>query len=326
MLTAAQLIDRANQIAKVPGFTAQGIDILNTILGDLCEDCDFALARGLYQFNMNPSLSTNFGSGPYPLPLDYLRTSQSSGSEGVQYALFYMYNGVPYPLIPIDLGQWDMQVQQAGLQNFPFLFATDISPESSFNDRIALTATVATHGTTAIDTFVLPTQPTGYPTLSTNVLTVGMGVAGIGIAPGTTIAALTGTPPTGATLSQAAQGSFAAASVFFGTPPNAYIWPGPSSAFATTLRYQLKKPPITDPSRVPWFPNEGFLITELAGRMMQFAGDDRSDGFLRQAQIRLGKYIQKSDDKTNRSQQVTLDRRRFGTRYSRLPNTKTIGY
>lgn len=326
MLPASQIISRANQIAKAKGFTNQALDELNAILGDLCETYDFALARGTYSFNLDPSLSTNFGSGPYPLPLDYLRTSQSSGSEGVQYALFYTYNGVPYPLLPIDLGRWDMQVQQAGQQSMPYLFATDISPENNVNDRIVLATTGNTHTTTTLDGLATSTLANGMAAPSTAGLAVGMGVAGISIAPGTVISALTGSPPTSITLSIAATATVTGASVFFGIQPNAYVWPGPSGSFPTTLRYQKKMPPIWDTTRIPWFPNEGFLLDELAGRMMALTGDDRMQTFLGNAQKRLGAYLRQSDDKTNRAQTVILDRNRFGPRFSTLRNTKSIGW
>ena len=72
-LTAAQIVARACEIAKVPGYTQQAGQYLNMVLSDLCQDYDFQVARRTYYFNMNPGLvaqvgSSVFGSGPYNLP------------------------------------------------------------------------------------------------------------------------------------------------------------------------------------------------------------------------------------------------------------------
>ena len=95
------------------------------ILSDLCETYDFALARGTYYFDFNPGISalvgnSIYGSGPYPLPADFLRCSDDK-------SVFWTLQGVPYTLIAIDLSEFDQAVQQAGLQSYPYWFCTDLS-------------------------------------------------------------------------------------------------------------------------------------------------------------------------------------------------------
>lgn len=104
---------------------SQAGQLLNMILGDLCQTYDFQLARKTFYFNFNPGLvspvgNSIYGSGPYPLPADFLRCQDEK-------AVFWTLLGVPYPLIPIDLSEFDMAVQQAGINAYPYWFATDLS-------------------------------------------------------------------------------------------------------------------------------------------------------------------------------------------------------
>lgn len=320
MLTAAALISQAAQDARASAFTAQGLVKLNLILDELCFKHNFSSARGVYYFALNPTLITTIGGitnfgGPYPLPLDYLRTSESSGTDGVQHAFFYVYNGFPYALKPWDLGKGDMQVQQPGLQNFPGAYYTDISTESTAADRIAgMTTATVTLG-----------SPTITVSSATNMAS-GQGVAGLGIAPGSQITNISGTT---ITLSLNATGTFAAlaSSIMFGAPANAYVYPGPSGAFPTTLRYQRLMPPIQDTSRTPWFTDQAFLLERLTAELMATTDDDRRQTMLANSDRRLAKYEVFEGDKTNRAQSVLLDRNRFGVAsWDRLKNTKTTGW
>ena len=81
---------------------------------------------------------------------------------------------------------------------------------------------------------------------------------------------------------------------------------------------------------VPWFPNQAYLKTRLAGELMQIADDDRASAFLGEsdtgAQGLLKRYLNLKDDRTNRAETVKLDRRTFGPAFNKLPNTKTIGW
>lgn len=126
-LSASQIIALAAQDAKVPGFTHQAGEIMNMVLSELCETYDFDAAKGTTVFNFNPSqITTNLypnvtpGGGPYALPADFLRMIDNKD------AVWYL-NGVPYPMIPCDLSEYDNFVQQAGLQSYPLIFATDMS-------------------------------------------------------------------------------------------------------------------------------------------------------------------------------------------------------
>lgn len=124
-LTTAQIVALATQAAKVPGWTSQAGQLLNLILEELCNTYDFDQARGFAQFNFNPALISAIdnnvvaGGGPYNLAADYLRADPND--------VFWTLLGVPYPMINIDLAQFDMTVQQAGLQNYPYWYAVDLS-------------------------------------------------------------------------------------------------------------------------------------------------------------------------------------------------------
>ncbi len=314
MLTAATIIDRANQIAKIRGMAAQGLEGLNAVLSDLAEETDLALARGQFNFNFNPNLTSLFGSGPYSLPLDYIRTSGSSGARGVTRSAWYLYPaptlpaGQPIFMTPIDLAEFDLFAKLPS-QSTPELWCTDMATQ-----KIVLSTTAAlTAGSTA-----------GTVALATGVLS-GMSIAGEGIVPGTTIT-ISGL---NITLSEAATITNAVSSVFFGYPPLAYVYPAPLGTYPVTVRYQRKMPPMVDVAAIPWFPNEGYLIEKLACFQMTISGDARKDAFEASAALKLHKYLGLSDDKTNRAQQVQLDGRMFGVsgmggRY--LKNTKTMGW
>ena len=307
--TAQQLIAQAAETAKVPGFTTQGLTLLNIILGDLCDRYDLALARALYTFNFNPSLTTNFGSGPYPLPGDYLRTSGSSGSEGATMASWYVVDGVPYPMIPCDLGDFDMQVQQAGLASYPWLWATDMAVAQQVLSTVA-TATLGSQTLTGIGA-------------ATNVLS-GMAVSGPGIQPGTVLTS--GIIGGDATISLPTVAALNGSPVMFSVPPVGYAYPPPSGGYPVFIRYQRKMPDILTPTQIPWFPNQGYLLDQLTARLMDDLGDTRAEAMMMRAADGLSKYLAEKDDSTNRSKTVVLDRRTFGSSFSRLRNTKRVGF
>jgi hypothetical protein len=117
VLTSQQIVNLACQAARVPGFTVQAGQILNSILAELCQDYDFDVNRKVYNFTFNSAAGQ--GSGPYQLPQDYLRCYKRDA--------FYVIQGVPYEMIPIDLDEFDRLVQTPGLASFPYAFATDLS-------------------------------------------------------------------------------------------------------------------------------------------------------------------------------------------------------
>ena len=119
--------------------------------------------------------------------------------------------------------------------------------------------------------------------------------------------------------------------------PVALFWQIPSGAYPAYIYYYSQMTDITTPqssSTVPWFPNQNYLIRELTGRLMQMADDERADAMLSADEDRhpqgsgviLRKYLQMKDDKGTRAKTVSLDRRRFGTSFDRLRNTKSIGW
>ena len=315
MLTAAGVIDKALQNARAINMDAQALDFLNAILSDLCQNKDLALARGRYLFNFNPALVTLFGSGPYPLPLDYLRTSGSSGSRGVNKSVWYLYPtpsfpaGQPLYLIPIDLAEFDL-FPQLPSQSTPELWATDMGGPLTQRIVNATTATL-TAGSTA-----------GTVADASN-LQNGLSMAGEGVQPGTTITV----SGLNITLSVPATGTNTAASVFFGIPPVAYVYPAPIGSYPVTVRYQRQMPDIVSTAQYPWFPSDGYLIDQLTGFIMGLTGDQRREQFFASASRHLEQYLGLSDDKTNRAQQVVLDARNFGRGAGgRLKDTKIQGW
>ena len=317
MLTVAAIIDRALQIAKAPNYTAQALDLFNAIQSDLCESYDYALAAGKFLFDFNPALQSDFGSGPYNLPLDYLRASGSTGDG--QYSVFWTLLGVPYPLIPCDLNDFYMQVQQAGNQSYPWLWATDMT-------NLSLTSAARYRAA-----FVMDLNAASFTQVAPAGLSVAAGdaISGTGIIPGTMVTSYSGTA---LVLSQAPAATITGASVFTGTCPQVYVYPPPSGAYPVTCIYQRQMPPIVDTSTYCWFPDDGYLIEELAGRVMEITDDARTTEFMGNGMQpgrsgnRLRKYNDKKDDKPVRPQTVELDRRRFGPSFRTLPNTKVVGW
>ncbi len=119
--------------------------------------------------------------------------------------------------------------------------------------------------------------------------------------------------------------------------PVAMFWQVPSGSYPANIYYFSMMTDITTPessSTVPWFPNQNYLIRELSGRLCQLVDDERADAFLSSdadnhpqgAGVILRHYLQMEGDKGTRVKQVQLDRRRFGTSFDRLRNTKTIGW
>lgn len=248
-LTATQICTRACQIARVPGFTSQAGDSLNVILSELCQNYDFDIAKKTFNFNFNTAALNANGQAYQNLPADYLR--------GIRNECFYYISGVPYPMIPLDLNEFDMLVEQSGVSNFPVFYTTDMSLQGMVNN----------------------------------------GVTGV---------------------------------------PVALFWMPPSGAYQAVIRYFSQMPDIATPSTsntVPWFPDQNYLITRLAGEMMKDADDERATAYLSDedrypngAGVILRKYLKLKDDKSTRTEQVKLDRRAFGRAFDRLKNTKQIGW
>jgi hypothetical protein len=360
-LTAAQVIALACEAAHSPRKTVQALQFYNSILSDLCQERDFAEARGQFNFSFNPqqvpqgglpsSPINRFGSGPFYMPLDYLRLSGSSGSSGAQRSFLWWLDGVPYPVIPMDLAEFDMQVQQTGLQSYVWLSATDMS--APIDDRIILKTTAD-----------LTAGSTGLVNLASTTRLVGggvMGIAGQGIVPGTMLIGEPGggvgpiTPGGGGSvtpggggpispggggggtgtvfsLSQPANATITGASIFFGYPPLIYIYPPPAGAQQAMIRYQKQMPEVVDPTRIPWFRNDDYMIDALIGKMCRLNDDTRADLLLGPATVpgsaknKLSNFLSMKDDEQSHPKRVELDRRYFGRGLGHLKNTKKVGW
>lgn len=123
------------------------------------------------------------------------------------------------------------------------------------------------------------------------------------------------------------------------SPPVMYVWPPASGSFPVSAGYFKQAPVITTPetsTTVPWFPSTQYLLRRLAGELMMLTNDDRAMGFLGDDDEEkdtpgsacdiLRKYLKMKDDMGGKVDRVQLDRRHFGRNFSRLPNTKTIGW
>lgn len=115
--------------------------------------------------------------------------------------------------------------------------------------------------------------------------------------------------------------------------PQMYVWPPPSGGYPVTARYQRQMPDIVSPEtsgQVPWFPDQNYLITRVAGELMKVTNDARIDKFLgtadNGAQGILNRYLKLANDDEDRAKRVTLDRRFFSQDFFRLKNTKQIGW
>jgi hypothetical protein len=112
-------------------------------------------------------------------------------------------------------------------------------------------------------------------------------------------------------------------------PANLYVWPPAASAFPCTVVYRKLLPDITNPANskeIPWFPEQGYLINELQGRMADFVDDSRADAFLGKARAKLTNFMQQTNDNQGRAVTVSLSATRFGRNFNTLPNTKLVGW
>jgi len=103
----------------------------------------------------------------------------------------------------------------------------------------------------------------------------------------------------------------------------------PSGNFPVTVRYFAQMPDIVTPetsATVPWFPNQDYLLAELKAQLADLVDDSRAAEFRANALQKLDRFMKLTNDDEGRAQTLKLDRRRFGTNYANLPNTKNIGW
>lgn len=123
-LTFAQEVSLACQIAKVPGFTTQAGQMLQAVLEELALLYDFKSNEVFWSFAFNPTLvpqnsPASAGSGPYPLPANFLRAEPGD--------VFFTISGVPYVMKPLTMTEFDQTVQQANQATYPWAYAVDMS-------------------------------------------------------------------------------------------------------------------------------------------------------------------------------------------------------
>src|SRR6516225_11729376 len=124
MLTGNQIVILACQIANVPGYVSQAQQFLNAVLQELAQDYDFHVIRKTFAGNFNTGASAYSyapGSGPNPLPPDFLRLHRGGH--------FYQIFQVPYVLIGVSQEEFDTFVQQPGLQSYPYLAYVDVATQ-----------------------------------------------------------------------------------------------------------------------------------------------------------------------------------------------------
>jgi len=111
MLTAAQLIKYALQIAKAPLFTTQAEDLLNARLSTIARRFDIDVLKTFTTINLQA------GVQKYLLPTDYVR--------GL--AAYYYIGGLPQTISQIDLNDFN-QLNVGNLaMSYPTMYATDPS-------------------------------------------------------------------------------------------------------------------------------------------------------------------------------------------------------
>lgn len=335
---ASRIMSASRQIAKCPNYIDQSLDQLNSILAHIAATVDFSSARGQWNFTFNPNLTTTGGgnivtTGPNSLPIDYLRVPVSTGSTGAQRSSKWYLQGVAYDMIEIDLTELDDQVQQAGIQSYPYFWAKDFA---QYQPIVEVTGNLTANSTAVGGVAIIDTGSvlTG--------ITAGMSIAGgIGplsvIVPGTTITAVGG-GGTSLTLSAAPTAGLTGATLLIGNPAVGYAYPPPSGSYNAMIRYQRMMPRLTqaqvNAGAYCWFADDQALEDALTGMLCKYTDDTRVTEFIGGGLgsneglygRRMAQYLRTADDNSNRSKNVVLDRRTFGGSFASLPNTKQVGW
>lgn len=115
-LQSQQIVALACQIAKCPGFLAQGGQFLNMTLEDLWLHRDLKINRVTEFITV---AANNFG--PFTLPQNYQRT----------YDLFFQQNNLPYFLNPISTKEYDQEFKDPSIANYPYEFMTLLYDEDT---------------------------------------------------------------------------------------------------------------------------------------------------------------------------------------------------
>lgn len=105
-----------------------------------------------------------------------------------------------------------------------------------------------------------------------------------------------------------------------------FIYPQSSGAISLTHRYMVKQPDIAAPESstvIPWFPDQDYLITATAVRLMQITDDVRRDKFLVDMDNMLRVHLIMEGDEQQVVKSVRLDPRRFHSNRSLKPTKIT---
>ena len=113
-------------------------------------------------------------------------------------------------------------------------------------------------------------------------------------------------------------------------PPSAgqlFIYPQSSGQIVLTHRYMVKQPDITTPETstvIPWFPDQDYLITATAKRLMQITDDAREPEYEKRCENMLRIHLISGDgDEQQVVKSVRLDPRRFHTNRTLKPTKIT---
>lgn len=105
-----------------------------------------------------------------------------------------------------------------------------------------------------------------------------------------------------------------------------FIYPQSSGAITLTHRYMVKQPDIATPetsATIPWFPDQDYLITATAARLMQVTDDTRRQEFLTEAGNMLRVHLIMEGDEQQVVKSVRLDPRRFHSNRTLKPTKIT---
>lgn len=232
-LQSQQIVNLACQIAKCPGFIQQGGQFLNMTLEDLWLHRDLKINRVTEFITVQ---ANNFG--PFVLPQNYQRT----------YDLFFQQNNLPYFLNPISTEEYDQELKDPSIANYPYEFMTILYDE---------------------------------------------------------VKALQQNPPSAGQL---------------------FIYPQSSGQIVLTHRYMVKQPDITTAETstvIPWFPDQDYLITATAKRLMQITDDTREADYEVRCTNMLRTHLIMEGDEQQVVKSVRLDPRRFHSNRTLKPTKLT---
>ena len=122
------------------------------------------------------------------------------------------------------------------------------------------------------------------------------------------------------------------------SPVNIYVYPAAGSTMTMNLRYYAQMADISTPetsSTVPWFPEQTYLLTRLAGELMKISDDPRAGQFLgsndgstggiRGAEYILTEFLKmREHDQDNMQKHMQIDRARFLAVQAGLPTEKVL--